>query len=320
MHDVLEQLSLIGIIPVIAINDKEDAVPLATALEAGGIPAAEVTFRTDAAEESIRLISQNCPNVIVGAGTILNTQQCERAIAAGAKFIVSPGYNDDVVELCILKGMPVVPGCVNPSELTKAVNAGLELAKFFPAGVSGGLEYIKNVAPVFSKLKFMPTGGINPANVKDYLGFDKIACCGGTWMVKSDLISAKKFDEITALCKEAVGIMLDFKFGHMAINAETAENAKGIAECFENIFGIAQDERVGSIFSSKSIEIMKIPNRGKNGHIAITTSSIPRAIAHLLKKGVEFDYDNAMYNAKNEMVGIYTDITVGGFDVHILKA
>ncbi len=204
MNTILEQLSNIGIIPVIAINDKEDAVPLAKALELGGIPAAEVTFRTDAAEESIRLIAQNCPNVIVGAGTILNIEQCERAIAAGAKFIVSPGYSDDVVNFCISKGIPIVPGCVNPSEMTKAVNAGLDLVKFFPAGVSGGLEYIKNVAPVFPKLKFMPTGGVNPANVKEYLSYEKIACCGGTWMVKSDLISDKKFDEITKLCKEAV--------------------------------------------------------------------------------------------------------------------
>ncbi len=320
MNSILEQLSLIGIIPVIAINDKEDAVPLAKALEAGGISAAEVTFRTDAAEDSIKAIAQNCPNIVVGAGTILNTEQCERAIAAGSKFIVSPGYNDEVVNLCKAKDIPIIPGCVNPSEITKAVNAGLDMVKFFPAGVSGGLDYIKNVAPVFPKLKFMPTGGVNLDNVNSYLEYPKIACCGGTWMVKADLITQKRFDEITCLCKEAVGVMLDFKFGHMAINAETAENATQIADTLDNFFGLEKNEGEKSIVSSGDIEIMKIPNRGKNGHIAITTRSLPRAIAHLTAKGVGFDFENAGYNSKAEMVMVYTDISVGGFDIHLLKA
>ncbi len=320
MNNILEQLSLIGIIPVIAINDKEDAVPLANALEAGGISAAEVTFRTDAAEESIREIAQNCPNVIVGAGTILNTEQCERAINAGASFIVSPGYNDEVVSLCISKNMPIIPGCVNPSEITKAVNAGLDMVKFFPAGVSGGLEYIKNVAPVFPKLKFMPTGGINPSNLNSYLEYPKIACCGGSWMVKADLIKEKQFDKITQMCKDAVSKMLDFRFGHMAINAGTSEKADEISKKFLELFGLEKNEKSSSIFSSPSIEVMKEANRGANGHIAITTVSLPRAIAHLTAKGVEFDYESATYNDKNEMVLIYTNVTLGGFDIHLQKA
>ncbi len=206
MHQIITDLSQIGVVPVIAIHDAKHAVPLAQALEAGGLPAAEVTFRTDAAEDAIRAIAQNCPNVLIGAGTILNVAQCQRAIDAGAKFIVSPGYNQDVVDFCNQQGMPILPGCVNPSDMTRAVNSGLEVVKFFPAEVSGGLNYIKNVAPVFPNLKFMPTGGINAGNIGTYLAYDRIIGCGGSWMVKSDMIAEERFEEITEMCREAVAL------------------------------------------------------------------------------------------------------------------
>ncbi len=206
MHPILNQLSQIAIIPVIALHNEGHAVPLAKALIAGGIPAAEVTFRTEAAEGAIRAMVENCPDILVGAGTILNVEQCQKAMDAGAKFIVSPGYNQDVVDHCIAKNVPILPGCTNPSDMTRAVNSGLEVVKFFPAEVSGGLSYIKNVAPVFPNLKFMPTGGISPKNVGEYLAYDRIIGCGGSWMVKSDMIAAEKFDEITALCQEAVAL------------------------------------------------------------------------------------------------------------------
>ena len=224
MNEVLAKVQQIGVIPVIAIEDAAKAVPLARALTAGGIPAAEVTFRTAAGEEAIRQIAQNCPEVLVGAGTVLNEEQCDRAIAAGARFIVSPGYNEALVAHCQARGIPVLPGCVNASDMTRAVNAGLEVVKFFPAEQSGGLSFLKALAPVFPKLSFMPTGGVSAKNLMDYLGYDRIVACGGTWMVKKDLIEAEQWDEITRVCREAVKTMLGFSLHHVGINcADEAE-------------------------------------------------------------------------------------------------
>ena len=220
MNDVQKATFSIGVIPVIAIDDAEKAVPLARALLAGGLPAAEVTFRTAAGEEAIRRIAAEVPEVLVGAGTVLNLEQCDRALAAGAKFIVSPGYNEALVAHCQEKGVLVLPGCVNASDMTRAANAGLEYVKFFPAEQSGGVNGIKALAPVFPKLNFMPTGGVNTKNLMDYLGYDRIFACGGTWMVKKDLIEGEKWDEITRICKDAVKTMLGFELGHVGINCQ----------------------------------------------------------------------------------------------------
>ena len=218
MVQISEQIFKIGIIPVIAIDDADKAVPLACALVKGDLPAAEVTFRTAAGEEAIRRIAAEVPEVLVGAGTVLNLEQCDRALAAGAKFIVSPGYNEALVAHCQEKGVLVLPGCVNASDMTRAANAGLEYVKFFPAEQSGGVNGIKALAPVFPKLNFMPTGGVNTKNLMDYLGYDRIFACGGTWMVKKDLIEGEKWDEITRICKDAVKTMLGFELGHVGIN------------------------------------------------------------------------------------------------------
>lgn len=207
MNEVLAKVQQIGVIPVIAIEDAAKAVPLARALTAGGIPAAEVTFRTAAGEEAIRQIAQNCPEVLVGAGTVLNEEQCDRAIAAGARFIVSPGYNEALVAHCQARGIPVLPGCVNASDMTRAVNAGLEVVKFFPAEQSGGLAKIKALSAPFPMFKVMPTGGISLKNLKDYLSCPVICACGGSYMVTADLIDNQKWDEIVALSKESVAIV-----------------------------------------------------------------------------------------------------------------
>ena len=204
MNDVLKKFGELGIIPVVVLDDAKDAEPLAQALCEGGLPCAEVTFRTDAAEESIRIMAEKYPDMLVGAGTVLTTEQVDRAVAAGAKFIVSPGLNPKVVKYCVDKGIPVTPGCANPSDVEQALEFGLDVVKFFPAEQAGGLAYIKAIAAPYVGMKFMPTGGINPKNVKDYLAYDKILACGGSWMVKGDLVKAGKFDEIKALTEEAV--------------------------------------------------------------------------------------------------------------------
>jgi 2-dehydro-3-deoxyphosphogluconate aldolase/(4S)-4-hydroxy-2-oxoglutarate aldolase len=207
MHDIVKKIESIGIVPVIALSDTEKAVPLAKALIAGGIPCAEVTFRTAEGEECIRRIAAAVPDILVGAGTVLTIEQADRAIDAGANFIVSPGFNPKVVSHCIGKGVPIVPGCATPSEMEAAMELGLDVIKFFPAEQAGGLAYIKAVAAPYTKLLFMPTGGISAKNIGQYMAFNKIIACGGSWMVSKELLEKGDFTEIERLCKEAVKIV-----------------------------------------------------------------------------------------------------------------
>ena len=211
MNQVLEQFQKIGIIPVVVLDDAKDAEPLGRALMEGGLPCAEVTFRTAAAEEAIRIMSEKFPDMLVGAGTVLTTEQVDRAVAAGAKFIVSPGINPKVVEYCVKKNIPITPGTCNPSNVETALEFGLEVVKFFPAEQAGGLNYIKAIAAPYTGVKFMPTGGINATNVREYLQYNRIIACGGSWMVKGDLIKAGDFEKIKELTAEAAAIVKEIR-------------------------------------------------------------------------------------------------------------
>lgn len=206
MNNVAEKIAKMNVVPVVVLNNSKDAQPLAKALIDGGLPCAEVTFRTDAAEESIKIITEKYPDMLVGAGTVLTTEQVDRAVKAGAKFIVSPGFDPEVVDYCLAHDIPVFPGCVTASEIAQAVKRGLTTLKFFPAEQCGGLATIKALTSAYTMIKIMPTGGIGPKNVKEYLSCDKIACCGGSWMVKGSMIDNGEFDKITALTKEAVAM------------------------------------------------------------------------------------------------------------------
>lgn len=316
--DIMQTVSNIGIIPVIAIEDAAKAVPLARALTAGGLPAAEVTFRTAAGEEAIRQIARNCPEVLVGAGTVLNLEQCDRALAAGAKFIVSPGYNEALVNHCIEKNVPVFPGCVNASDMTRAVNAGLKVIKFFPAEQSGGVAFLKALAPVLP-LSFMPTGGVNTKNLMDYLSFDRITACGGTWMVKKDLIEGERWDEITAICKDAVKTMLGFELRHVGVNCASEAEAEKTARAFAAVFGMECKPGNSSVFAGTAVECMKEPYLGDHGHIAIGVNSVDRAVYHLGLQGVEFDESTRKTNAQGRTSAIYLKETFGGFAVHLVQ-
>lgn len=185
------------------MEDAKDAVPLATALVEGGLPCAEVTFRTEAAEESIRLMTEQFPEMLVGAGTVLTVEQVDAAVRAGAKFIVSPGFDAEIVDYCLKNEIPVFPGCISPSEVAQAVKRGLKVVKFFPAEPAGGISMIKAMAAPYTGLKFMPTGGINAKNLGEYLSCDKIVCCGGSWMVKGELVKTGEFNKIRQLTEEA---------------------------------------------------------------------------------------------------------------------
>lgn len=211
MSNVSEKIQKMGIVPVVVLNDAKDAEPLAKALCEGGLPCAEVTFRTEAAEESIRIMSTEHPEMLVGAGTVLTIDQVDRAVAAGAKFIVSPGFDPEIVDYCLSKDILVFPGCITPSEVAQAVKRGLKVVKFFPAEQFGGVSTIKALAAPYVGVKFMPTGGVNAKNLESYLTCDKIVACGGSWMVKGSLVEEGKFDEIEALVKEAVQLVADIR-------------------------------------------------------------------------------------------------------------
>ena len=207
MSEMLKKIEDFGVVPVVVLNDAKDAAPLAKALCEGGLPCAEVTFRTEAAEESIRIMATEFPEMVIGAGTVLTIDQVDRAVGAGAKFIVSPGFDPEIVDYCISKNIPVLPGCITPSEVTQAVKRGLEVVKFFPAEQFGGVATIKALAAPFTSVRFMPTGGISAKNLADYLGFKKIIACGGSWMVKGDMVAAGEFDKIKEMTAEAVALV-----------------------------------------------------------------------------------------------------------------
>lgn len=211
MNNIPAKLGSMGIVPVVVLNDAKNARPLAEALCEGGLPCAEVTFRTDAAEEAIRIMAEEFPEMLVGAGTVLKRDTIDRAVRAGARFIVSPGLNPDNVQYCLDRGIAMIPGTMTPSEMEKAVGLGLNTVKFFPAEPAGGLAMLKALAAPFTSLRFMPTGGINANNVREYLSYDRILACGGSWMVKNDLIESGDFRKIKELTAEAAAIVKEIR-------------------------------------------------------------------------------------------------------------
>lgn len=319
MCTMIERITALGIVPVIKIDKVEDAVPLAKALCEGGLPIAEVTFRTACAKEAISAMVQAFPDMIVGAGTVLTIEQVDAAIEAGAKFIVSPGLNPKIVKYCVEKGITITPGCANPSDIEQALELGLEVVKFFPAEAAGGIKMIKAMAAPYTKVKFMPTGGIHAGNLNEYLGFDKVIACGGSWMVDPKLVAMGEFEEIKRLTKEAVTQMLGFELGHIGINASSEGEANKVADSFNALFGKTIKDGNSSIFIGKEIEVMKTPYLGEKGHIAYKTNDLARAIHYLKAQGVIFDETTAKYDEKGKMLAIYMQEEVGGFAVHLLQ-
>ncbi len=319
MSDLMQQIHDIGIIPVIAIEDADKAVPLCKALMEGGLPAAEVTFRTAAAEEAIRRIAAEVPEMLVGAGTVLTCEQADRAIAAGAKFIVSPGFNPAVTRYVIDKGVPMMPGTATAGEMEQAMSMGLNVVKFFPAEQNGGVAKLKALAGPYTNLRWMPTGGVNTKNLMDYLRFDRIIACGGTWMVKKDLIEGERWDEITRICKEAVKTMLDFQLAHIGINCADEKQAEQTAKTLCAFFGLEYKPGNSSIFAGSAVECMKTPFLGTHGHIAIGTSNVERAMYHLGMQGVRFDESTRKTDAKGNTKAIYLADEVAGFAIHLVE-
>lgn len=317
--DIIKELQAYGLVPVIKITKVENALPLAKALCEGGLSCAEITFRTDCAKEAISIITRELPNMLVGAGTILTPEQADEAIEAGSRFIVSPGFNPRVVKHCLERGVPVLPGCATPSEVEAAMELGLTTVKFFPAEQAGGIAMIKAMSAPYSKIKFMPTGGINDENMLDYLSFGKVVACGGSFMVKDTLIESGNFDEITRLTKNAVMKMLGFKLVHIGINCENEKEAKSSAKLFASMLGLEYKEGNKSTFAGSEFELMHSPYLGRCGHIAIATNSVSRARAYLERQGIAFNEETAAYDANGNLKVIYLKDEIAGFAIHLVN-
>ena len=316
--DILQRLENAGVVPVVVIEDAKDAVPTAKAMLEGGIDVMEITFRTAAAADSIKAVSDACPDMLVGAGTVLNVEQCEKAIGCGAKFIVSPGFDADVVRLCQEKGVAATPGCVTPTEITAGIKMGLKVLKFFPANVYGGLSALKALSAPFGGIKFIPTGGVNEANLAEFIRAPFIHAVGGSWVCPKADITAGNFGKITALCKEARRILLGFEIEHLGIDAQSADEAKAVANEFNETFGLAPRETSRSVFASDGVEVMYEKGIGEHGHIAVRTNRVSIAIADLAKRGFEVDMSTARYKG-DKITFVYLKKRFGGFAVHLLE-
>lgn len=316
---IVDELSLVGIVPVIKLDKVENAIPLAKALRDGGINCAEVTFRAKGADKVIKAMTDAYPDMLVGAGTVLTCGQADEAYAAGAKFCVAPGLNPKVVKHCLDNDIPFAPGLSSASEIEQALELGLNFAKFFPAEQAGGLPYIKSICAPYSTMRFMPTGGVTADNLNTYLAYNKIVCCGGSWIVPASLLEAEDWAGITALCRQAVDKMLGFTMVHVGINGANPEEAEKVADKFDAAFGFTKKIGNSSIFASTYVEVMKNPFRGDMGHIAIATNSVKRAVYQLAKRGFEADETSFKYDKKTgEMNVAYLKDQFGGFAVHLV--
>lgn len=318
MSEVLKQIGELGLVPVVKIERADAALPLGKALIEGGLPVAEITFRTAAAEEAIATLTRELPDLLVGAGTVLTVDQIKKAVGAGARFIVSPGFNPKVVDYCIEKNIPVTPGLNSPTVLEVALEKGLEVVKYFPAESSGGLKFLKDMAAPYSGIRFIPTGGINADNLNLYLAYNRVHACGGSWMVKADLISSGRFDEITRLVREAVSRMLGFEFAHLGINEESEERAIDAANDLSELFNFPVKIGTSSVFAGTGFEVTKKPFLGKKGHIAIATNNIDRAIAYLKRKGISIVPETAKEKG-GKLRAVYVNKEVSGFAIHLLQ-
>lgn len=316
--DVLKKIADCGIVPVVVLEKVEDALPTAKAFLAGGVDVMEITLRTSAGLLAIEEVAKNCPEICVGAGTVLSLQQCKDAVAAGAKFIVSPGFSLPVVQWCVQNNIAVVPGCVTPTEITQALELGLSVLKFFPANIYGGISAMKALAGPFGNVKFIPTGGVSAANLHEYMGVSFIHAVGGSWMCSKADISDGKFDFITQQCKNARKTALGYEFAHLGINCENAQESMNVCQNFASAFGFETKEGASSNFASSGIEVMKSMYLGENGHMAIRTANIYRAISDLKAKNLEVDMESAKYKG-DEMIAVYLKSSFGGFAVHLLQ-
>ena len=319
MDACIKELYRIGIVPVVALEDAADALPLGAALKKGGVSAIEVTFRTAAAADAIRLLTREMPELLVGAGTVITKEQADAAIEAGAKFIVSPGFQPELVSYVLSKGVPMCPGTATPGEMEQAMALGLSAVKFFPAEQNGGAPMLKALSAPYRDLLFMPTGGVKLENLRTYLALDQVFACGGTWLATKDDIKAKAFDQITARTREAVKTMLNFRIKHVGINSKDAREAKKTATLLCSIFDFDYNDTELSVFTGTAVEVMKYMGRGSLGHVAIGADNVDRAEYYLRQRGFSFDESTRRVDAAGRTTFLYLTEEIGGFAFHLTK-
>lgn len=318
-NEQIRKITGYSILPVVVIRDAEKAEGLARALCAGGLPVAEVTFRTECAAEAIRRITRNVPEICVGAGTVHSPEQAEAAVAAGAAFIVTPGLSRPTVRWCLDHGVPVFPGCASPTDIEAAMDLGLDTLKFFPAEPYGGVKTLKALAGPYAGIRFIPTGGVSEKNVADYLALKNVAACGGSWIVPSSLVDEGNFGAVADLCRKGLRSAFGFGLLHVGINSKDAEEAGKTAARFAGLFGLPVSEYPGSFFAGGMVEVVKGPFLGKHGHIAVQTSCIERAAEYFTLRGIALNPATASRDESGRLVSIYFRDSVGGFAVHLRR-
>ncbi len=317
---MLDQLALAGLVPVIKVERAQDAVPLCEALLRGGLPVAEITLRTPAALEAIRLVRERLPDVLLGAGTVLSIEQADAAWQAGAGYLVTPGMNPALLRHALDKGYPILPGCSGPSDIETALSMGVKAVKFFPAEALGGAGMIKALLGPYHETRFVPTGGVNPKNLTEYLRLPQVLACGGSWMVPEEAIRQGDWDRIEILTREAVNLVLGFELRHLGINTADGDAGMDAARTLSLITGWPIDD-LGerNCFVGQGFEIMKFMGRGRNGHLALACNSAARARWHLERRGLRFDESTALYTPDGRLRFIYLQDEVAGFAIHLLQ-
>lgn len=316
--DVLKRLANSGVVPVVVLDDAANAVPTAKALLAGGVDVMEITFRTAAAADSIRAVAKECPDMLVGAGTVITLDQCKLAVDCGAKFIVAPGYDDEVVAWCVENNVAVTPGCVTPTEIMAAMKRGLKVLKFFPANVYGGLTALKALAGPFGGIKFIPTGGVNNDNIGEFAASPYVHAVGGSWICPKADIATGNFDKITELCCTARAGMLGFELAHVGVNCNDADESLDVCKTLSKAFGFAVKEGNSSNFAGTGFEIMKSKYLGANGHVAVRTNRMDMAIDELERRGFSVDMNTAKLKG-DKINAVYLKDEFGGFAIHLLQ-
>lgn len=313
---ILKTLGTIGLIPIAVLDCAEHAVPLAQALSKGGIDTIEVTLRTDCALEGICRIKKQLPHFLVGVGTVLNIEQAEKAVKAGADYIVSPGFSVELVTWCKQRQVTVLPGCTTATEIQAAVGMGITTVKFFPASISGGAKACANIAAPFGMVKFIPTGGIGLENLSEYVKRDYIHAIDGGWLCSKSDIKAENWESITQTAKESVKKLLRFEVVHVGINTNSSEEAKKISYALADIFGFVVREGALSNFVGTGFEVNHFMGLGSKGHIAVDTNSVSQAEYHLGRLGVAFKEDSRVF-AGGKTLAIYLQEEFGGFAIHL---
>lgn len=311
-----------GLSPVVVIDRAADAVPLAKALLAGGVWIMEITMRTDQALDAITLVAKEVPEIIVGAGTVINKETANQALEAGAKFLVSPGFSQEVADVAKEKDILYVPGTATLTEVMYAINNGYDLVKIFPAGKLGGVDYIKEIHSVFPKLSFMPSGGVSLDNMESYLDAPFIGAVSGSWMCPKNLIAQGKFDEITAICKQTVERLQGFKLLHIGINNKSDQEARQAADSLGNLLGMPVTDKGTAYFVGDLADVIKYELPCSHGHIAIQVNDMDRAIRYFRDKGYGFTDIGLGKDDNGNIVAIWFDpeqVNINGFAVHLRR-